>query len=245
MNSYRNNLLEKLKEAPLTKDLPKDVLAEIILPHLKPISWAEHSLVMDVSETKKRFFLIASGRVSVEAQHPQNGRSVSLFLLGPGEGHNLVTLLDGQPHEVLAESLDEVEAVHAPLTLWRQWLNDYPPMRQAAMRCAARRLRELAEFNEDLALHDTTTRLAHLLLLHLENEPTVDGAPPRLQGLSHGDIARLIGSTRVVITRLIGRFRREGILHAGNGVLRIADLERLLQKAERRFHIHTPTNRPK
>jgi CRP-like cAMP-binding protein len=112
-------------------------------------------------------------------------------------------------------------------------MRTYPALHQAATRCAGMRLRELADLVEDLALHDTSARLAHLLLRHLDDNENTDH---RLHGLVHEDIARLIGSVRVVVNRLLNRFKHEGIIHTEAGNIRLADLERLQKKAERRLH---------
>lgn len=227
-------LLSHLRESKLFAELPNDVLSSF-LPYLQKEKWKKRQQVMPAALTRERFYLLTSGRVRIEAEHPGSGRAVTLYLLGAGDGHNLVTLLDGKPQAVMAETLDTTEALYVPLGRCRQWLNDYPVLRQAAMRCAAARLRELAELAEDLALHDTSARLAHLLLRHIDSEESPNGL---LHGLVHEDIARLIGSVRVVVTRLINRFRHEGIIRTEAGQLRVADLERLLNKTERRLQPH-------
>jgi CRP-like cAMP-binding protein len=223
-------LLVHLRNSKLLAGLPGEALREF-LPHLRYERWAKRMQVMPEFRTAKRFYLIISGRVRIDAQHPVSGRAVTLYLVSAGDGHNLITLLDGKPHRVLAETLDEVEAVSAPLDTWQTWLRTYPAMRQAVMRCAALHLRELAELVEDLALRDTSARLAHLLLRHLDDEQESNGL---LHGLVHEDIARLIGSVRVVVNRLLNSFKQEGIIYTEAGQLRIADLERLMHKAELR-----------
>ncbi|APZ42450.1 Crp/Fnr family transcriptional regulator [Acidihalobacter ferrooxydans] len=220
-------LLPQLRASPLFAGIADDVLLDL-LPHLHRHTWGKRQQIMPATQTAKRFYLLTAGRVRIEAEHPESGRAITLCLLGPGDGHNLVTLLDGKAETVMAETLDETTALYAPLDLWRQWLDDYPDLRHAAMRYAAARLRGLHELAEDLALHDTSARLAHLLLRHLDNEPNLDN-------LVHEDLGRMIGSVRVVVNRLLNRFRHEGIIETEAGQLRVTDLERLLHKAERRI----------
>ncbi|MBD3813514.1 Crp/Fnr family transcriptional regulator [Halothiobacillus sp.] len=220
---YTSHLFQGMKRTDV-----QSILAQMHRKH-----WPRHAQVMPATMTKTNFYILLTGRVRVEAEHPESGRAITLFLLGPGEGHNLITLLDGKPHQVIAETLDEVQALCAPITSWQTWMRTYPALHQAAMRCAGMRLRELADLVEDLALHDTSARLAHLLLRHLDDNENTDH---RLHGLVHEDIARLIGSVRVVVNRLLNRFKHEGIIHTEAGNIRLADLERLQEKAERRLH---------
>ena len=154
---YTSHLFQGMKRTDV-----QSILAQMHRKH-----WPRHAQVMPATMTKTNFYILLTGRVRVEAEHPESGRAITLFLLGPGEGHNLITLLDGKPHQVIAETLDEVQALCAPITSWQTWMRTYPALHQAAMRCAGMRLRELADLVEDLALHDTSARLAHLLLRHL------------------------------------------------------------------------------
>lgn len=227
-------LLATLNHSPLFRDLPDGVLHEI-LRQMRRERWTRRSQVMPATDTVQHFYVLLDGRVRIEAGHPGSGRAVTLYLLCPGDGHNLITLFVGRPHHVLAETLDEVKAISAPIRRWRAWLDDYPALRQALVRAAAERLRELTELAEDLALHETSARLAHLLLRHLDREDPSGGL---LHGLAHEDIARLIGSVRVVVNRLLNRFKHEGIIDANGRHIRITDLEALLRKAERRLRRH-------
>lgn len=229
--SDAHSLIDQLKDAHLFQGMARGDLRTILNQmHLK--RWPSHAQVMPASETKSHFYLLVRGRVRVEAEHPESGRAITLFLLGPGEGHNLITLLDGKPHRVMAETLDDVSALCAPIARWHSWMHTYPALHDAAMRCAGMRLRELADLAEDLALHDTSARLAHLLLRHLDDTKNPDH---RLRGLVHEDLARLIGSVRVVVNRLLNHFKHEGIIRTESGDIHLADLERLQKKAERRM----------
>ncbi|MEJ2630525.1 MAG: Crp/Fnr family transcriptional regulator [Acidihalobacter sp.] len=229
---HADPLPERLRPLTLFNGL-QDAELGTLATGLQPLRWAKRAQVMPAADTTGFFYVLLDGRVRIEAEHPDSGRAVTLYLLDPGDGHNLITLLDGQPHRVLAETLDETQAVCAPLARWHEWMRCYPPLRRTLLHCAATRLRELTELAEDLALHETSARLAHLLLRHIDTE---QGQHSLLHGLVHEDIARLIGSVRVVVNRLLNRFKHEGIIDTDAGHIHITDLEGLLRKAERRLH---------
>lgn len=226
--------ISTLRNSPMLSGLNENDFLEI-LPEFRYESWAKGSFVMPPESTQNRFYILLSGRVRIEGINQNTGRSLTLYLLKKGDGHNLISLLDGKRHEVLADTLDKVEAMSAPLTDWRNWLNTYPSVRLAALRNAGRLLRDLAELAEDLALHDTSARLAHQVLRHLDQD---SGELKLIGDLIHEDLAHLIGSVRVVVTRLINHFKREGIINTEAGSIKVANLERLLQKAERRIKKH-------
>jgi CRP-like cAMP-binding protein len=230
-HSDANALVARLHDTPPFHDISHAVCHEI-LQQMRYECWAKRAQIMPADDTVKRFYLVLGGRVRIEAEHPTSGRAVTLYVLEPGDGHNLVTLFDRQPHRVLAETLDDTEALSAPIDHWHTWMQHYPTLRRALVRAAVLRLRELTELAEDLALHETSARLAHLLLRHIDNQ---DSPHHLLNGLLHDDLARLIGSVRVVVNRLLNRFKHEGIISTDAGRIHVTDLEGLLRKAERRL----------
>ena len=47
----------------------------------------------------------------------------------------------------------------------------------------------------------------------------------------------MIGTVRVVLNRLLGELRRDGIINTESGELRVRNQEKLLLKAERHAHL--------
>ncbi len=115
----------------------------------------------------------------------------------------------------------------------QEWLERFPPFRLAIHRYVARQLRELTEQASDLALHDTMTRLARLLLRYIDTTKSDTARRINLiRDLPQEELASLIGSVRVVVSRLLAQLKREGVVDVHNGKFRVADLRRLLRRAE-------------
>ncbi|OBS09197.1 Crp/Fnr family transcriptional regulator [Acidihalobacter prosperus] len=202
---------------------------ERMLADMTRMQWPGHSPALGDADTTERFYLIESGRVKISQASADSGRELSLELLGPGDGFSLVSLLDGQPHAVMRETLEPVSTLSAPLAAWHTWLESQPALRRALLRYVAARLRVLEAFATDLALADTQTRLARLLLSQLAGEAT--RRPALLHGLPQEELAHLIGSVRVVVTRTLQRFRREGLVRHEAGRWIIEDIRRLAERA--------------
>lgn len=196
-------------------------------------SWPKGCQIPAATGDADRFRIVVRGRVKVTRTNARNGREITLWLLGPGDGFDIVSLLDGAPHAVSMWTLDEVETLSAPVSVVRAWLERFPLLRLALHRYVAQKLRELTDLASDLALHDTLTRLAHLLLRHFDTQqrrPTP--ALNLIRDLPQEELAALIGSVRVVVSRVLGELKREAIIEVHNGLVRIADLKRLLARAE-------------
>ncbi len=230
MRKPRDDEVELLKQSPLFQALATPDLQQIA-SMLEVEEWPPRKIVMNPEATCKRFYILLQGRVKVTRQNAETGRELTLFLLGPGDGFNVISLLDGKRHDVIAETLDPVIAVSAPIALWHAWLDRYPPLRDAMRRYIDRQMRQLSELATDLALHDTMARLAHLILRNYE----ASQADPRrnlLRGLSHEELAHLIGTVRVVVNRLLRELRQEGVIKYQDGEIKILDLQKLLHRAE-------------
>lgn len=224
--------LETLQTSPLFAGLGRQALKEIAGALLTE-KWPKNRQIVGPLTTAKCFRIVMRGRVKITRSNSRDGREIILWLLGPGDGFDVAALLDGEPHAASAWTLDEVTTLCAPMPVFRQWLDRFPPLRLATHRYVAAKLRELSGLASDLALHDTSTRLAHLLLRHLERDGVSDeGRLDPMLDLSREDLASLIGSVRVVVSRALAEMRREGIVAFHDGALRIASIKRLLLRAE-------------
>lgn len=223
------NVLEK---SDLFAGVPRYVLEEIA-PALVLETWPRKHQIAGGNDSLQHFRIVVRGRVKITRSNSRDGRELTLWLLGPGDGFDIVSVLDGGPHPASAWALDEVEVFTAPIREFRNWLERFAPLRIAFRRYAARRLRELSELATDLALHDTSARLAHLLLRYVETERGSDRASldPVLQ-LPQEELAAMIGTVRVVVSRILADMAREGVVSLHHGSLRIESLKRLMRRAE-------------
>lgn len=189
--------------------------------------WSKGRQLMGVADSVERFRLVIEGRVKIVRSNSHDGHELTLWLLGPGDGFDIVSLLDGKPHAVSAWAVDDVRTLVAPVALWRRWLEESRPLRLAAHRYVADKMREVSDLAVDLALHDTSTRLAHLLLRHFEcNEGNL------LRDLPQRELASMIGSVRIVVSRVLAQMKRQGVIELRDGVIGAVDLKRLLARAQ-------------
>lgn len=215
-----------LRHSPLFAGVDESTLTRVF-GSLGEESWAARRQIMGPGESLKQFRVIVSGRVKIVRSNASSGRELTLWLLGPGDGFDVVSLLDGQPHAVGAWALSPVRTLAAPMAIWQGWLRESRSLDLAAHRYSAAKLREVENLAVDLALHDTSTRLANLLLRHF------DGPRPNLlQDLPQQELAAMIGSVRVVVSRVLAHMRAQGVVQLHGGAVRAVDLSRLLARAE-------------
>lgn len=220
------NSLGAIQDSLLLKGLDRQAL-RVLAASLVEESWPRGRQIMAPSNSLDFFRLVTVGRVKVVRSNAIDAHELILWLLGPGDGFDFVSLLDGRAHAVSAWTLEHVRTLAAPMAAWREWLERFPALRLAAHRYIGLKLRELTDLTTDLALYDTPTRLAHVLLRHFEGTQ-----PNLLRDLPQRELASMIGSVRIVVARLLSQMNREGVIELQSGAIHAVDLERLLRKAE-------------
>jgi CRP/FNR family transcriptional regulator len=158
-----------------------------------------------------------SVRVSLTAD---TGREVLLYRLTPGDSCLLTTsaLLCGETMLAEAVAETEVEARLVPVPTFERLLGEDPDFRRAVLRNYAERVADLVVVIQDTLFHALPERLARHLLAHARN-----GALPT----THQALAGELASAREVVTRVLRRFERDGLIRAERGAIRILDPERL------------------
>jgi CRP-like cAMP-binding protein len=182
------------------------------------------------------FTVIISGRMELTRTNPETGRQITLFTLAAGDAFDVITLLDGREHDINPTALEPLEVITAPIVKVRQWIETHPAFNQAFLPYLGERIRALENLSADLALYETVTRLAKLILqqaapgLPIAGED--DQRPPLINTLSDEAMARMIGSVRVVVNRHIQDFIQMGLISTSRGQLVVRDLEKLREYCE-------------
>ncbi len=214
--------------SPLFQGLEDEVLDKM-LSQFRHETWKQGRQTTE-SETAQRFRIILSGRLKMRQINPDTGRTITLFLLQTGDGFDVVSLLDGQPDPVILEAQDDLVMLSTSMQEARRWIDEYPEFNRNFLPYLGRQMRVLANLAGDLALHDTETRLARLIMRHVHHDDP--DKPLRLiHNLSHESLAEMIGSVRVVVNRQLQHWQREGVVVTRRGELIIKELEALFKKA--------------
>ncbi len=241
-SAYFNESVRCLRQSPLFSGLAPSAIEDIVT-RCRQETWKRRRQ-LPMEETWKRFHILLSGRVRLSRSNPESGRMITLFLLGSGEPFCIFSLLDGKPHDVMLETLDDVVLLSLPMEAARQWLSQHPEFNRQLLPYLGEQMCSLAGLATDLALHDTETRLARLILRHVDSSTEGQHVTPRLiNDLSHESLAEMIGSVRVVVNRQLQHWKQQGIVDAHRGHLEVEALQELVKRAEELPH-KTPVRGP-
>jgi len=197
-------------------------------------SYPKGSPAMDSDDTMKHFYIVLEGRIKVYRYNPRNNREQTLYLLGPKDMFDVLTVLDGERHEVMTEAIDDVKVLELPINKVREWLETNPAFNRAFFPYMARQMRQVEELASDLSLYDTSTRLMKLILKNLDMKKPVKHLG-LLHNLPHDEIASMIGTVRHVVNRHLQQLKREGILNIERKKLAVNNIKKLLEKVDNEY----------
>jgi len=226
---YRN----KLSQTHLFTGLSNDTL-DVMMSSFRFETWRKKTQSSN-QQLKNRFYVIIDGRIEVIIINPDTGKSIALAILGEGDAFDVVTLLDHKEHEPIAIALDDVQLLSAPIDIVRKWLDTYRDFNHNFMPYLAQRMRIRESLISDLALYDTPTRLARLLLRYIksnhDDSHQEHHSIPLFHDLTHETLAQMLGSARQVVNKHLQALKQEGIVNTKHHQWTVDDLEALEKKA--------------
>jgi len=209
-------------------------MMEEILGHFTPMTLPKKSIVHSW-QTKESFFVIISGRVKISQINLETGREYIINMLEGGDAFDIISLLDGEEHEVTIEAIDELQLLKTSISTARNWLDIHPEFNKNFLPYLGTRMRLLENTATDLALYDTVTRLARLILRYVDDKSSQqeqEYSVKLINDLSHEALAQMIGSVRKVVNLNIQELKKEGIVDSARGKLSVKNLQKLLEKAK-------------
>ncbi len=230
---YYHHCKSVLYQTPLFDELAEAVLDDM-LSMFRRDTW-RRGVQLDPEIFQERFYLLIEGRLEVMRINPQTGRSITLSLLGPGDAIDVVTLLNTRPHEVMPVAIDDVALISVPIQNARDWIDRHPEFNRNFLPYLGEQIRKMEDLATDIALHDTMTRLARLILRHVapHHPQSVDGGHPLklIHDLHDESLARMVGSVRQVVNRHLQHWRKQGILYKHKFHTEVKELEILQEYA--------------
>ena len=187
-----------LKAVPLFASFPEDQLRLIATMVLRR-SASRATTVMGAGDATDSLYIVLSGRLKV-MMSDSDGKEVILAILGPGEFFGEMGLIDDEPRSASVVTLESCELLSISKRDFRKCLADNFEMSMAVMRGLVRRLREADRKIGSLALLDVYGRVSRLLLDMAE---TVNGEKIVTKRLPKQDIAKMIGASREMVSRVM------------------------------------------
>lgn len=202
-----DNVISFLKRIYLFSGLNDDELAEIGALTLER-RYQKGRIIFVEGEPGEAIYFLKSGLIKVSKQDGE-GREHTLHYVNPGDVFAEVVLFDAGGYPATAEVVEDAAVGLIRNRDMDRVLIKNPGMTLEMLKIMARRLRNAQQQIMDLALKDTTRRLAGLLLKLAEEHGVMrnNGVLISLP-LTNQELANLVGTSRETVNRILSEFRR-------------------------------------
>ncbi len=201
-----------LRNVPLFSALPEQQLA-LLTSVVSRKSFPRGATIIAKDDITESLYVVISGRLKV-MMSDEEGREVILAILGPNEFFGEMGLLDDSPRSASVVALEACEMLSLSKRDFKKCLAENFEMTMTVMRGLVKRLREADQKIGSLALMDVYGRVAHLLL---EMAETVNGQKVVTRKLAKQDIAKMIGASREMVSRVMKGLQAGGYIEVRPG----------------------------
>jgi len=207
-----------LRTVPLFASFPDEQLRTLATV-VSRRSASRGSIVIAAGDPTDSLYIILSGRLKVMMSDAE-GKEVILSILSGGEFFGEMGLIDDAPRSASVVAIEPCELLVITRRDFKRCMTESAEMAMAVMRGLVRRLREADRKIGSLALLDVYGRVARLLLDMAE---TVDGQKMVTKRLPKQDIAKMIGASREMVSRVMKDLQTGGYIEMRGSTILLRD----------------------
>lgn len=207
-----------LRTLPMFESLSQERLEEIYrIATLRRI--ARNAVVLHAGDRTDNIYLVLSGELEVQMSDLE-GRGVILSRLGPGEMFGEMGAIDEHPRSATVMAIKPCDLVVIAKEDFKRCLAANIDIALYIIHSLIKRLRLADRKIESLALIDVFGRVARLLLDMAEIR---DGRKVVARHITRQEIARTIGASREMVSRVMRDLHLQGLIEETDGCIWLRD----------------------
>lgn len=208
--------LDLIRRVPLFSMLT-DVQAASVAGAVVKRRYKRGENIVKQGKKSNALFLLLTGRARVISTDSR-GREVILATLQSGDYVGEMSLIDDEPHSATVQAEIQTDVLELARLDFARCLPENSSMAYAVMRGLVQRLRHADRKIESLALLDVYGRVARALRDFAVETP--DGQWVVRERISRSDIAKMVGASREMVSRVMKDLEERGLIETqGNGSL--------------------------
>jgi len=165
--------------------------------------------IVEQGKKTNALFILLNGRARVITADGR-GREVILATLHPGDHIGEMSLIDNEPHSATVRAEVQTDLLMLGRLEFARCLPENSSMAYAVMRGLVQRLRQADRKIESLALMDVYGRVARSLLESASE--TGEGELVIRDRVSRQDIAKMVGASREMVSRVMKDLEERGFI---------------------------------
>lgn len=179
-----------------------------------------------------RLYVVQAGEVKL-IKHSESGQDIILQVFGPGEVFGGIAFLVDRTYPASAQAQTDVKVISISGDDFRDIVHRYPDAALTIIRVLASRLLDAHEQIRQLVAERVERRLARMLLKLADQVGVPADVGVRIDmPITRQDLAEMTGTTLETVSRIVSRWRRQGIVNAGREEIIITHPHRLVLIAE-------------
>jgi CRP-like cAMP-binding protein len=198
----RADTIDLLASTPLFAGLGADELG-LIAEACQERRFAKAEMLFSRGDPGERIYIVREGRVRL-AIATSEGRELSFQVAGPGDMFGELAVLDGRPRSAEAVALTAAVCLALEKRDFQRLRASRRAITEAALAFLCRRLREVSDKLEGIALYPLEARLARFLVAALRGREPGKGRLALELPYSQGELALLIGASRPKLNAALG-----------------------------------------
>lgn len=197
-----------LRHLPIFSRVPEEQLVKIArVARYRRVPRA--TSIVHAGDPTDSLYVLVNGSIKVMNTN-EEGREVILSILGPGEFFGEMGMIDGSPRSATVVSIEACEVITIAKEDFGKVLAENYEIALHIMKSLVQRLREADRKIENLALLDVYGRVGKLLLEFSEQR---DGQRVVTRKLTKQDIAKMVGASREMVSRVMKDLESQGYFH--------------------------------
>jgi CRP/FNR family transcriptional regulator len=194
--------------------------------------YKEGEIIFFENDSFKKLYLLVNGKVKLSMLSP-DGKEKVMTILQQGDSLGEISLFDQDPHPLTAEVVEEAQLMIIPWNNLEKIIIKHPRLALKIIEALSKKTRLLTSQVRDLVFQDAAGRLASLLTRFKEDFGiAIDEGKMINLVLTHQEIANLLGTSRVTVTKMMNRFIEENIIKIKDRKIIIINEERLGEKLQ-------------
>lgn len=200
-----------IRQVPLFARLEQDDVARLAaIAH--PKRFPKDHLLFERGDEGSEFLIVTHGRLKLILLN-EDGRELTLTILGPYQSFGEISLLDDAPRSASAVALSELAVLSISKRDFRALLDSSPRVSLGLLKAMSRRLRDLTEDTAGLIFLDVYQRVARKILALMASIGLETARGREIpQRLTHQELANLVGATRETVTKVLNDLESRGII---------------------------------
>ena len=156
----------------------------------------------------------------------EDGRVLTLNVLGPGEFFGEIAIFDGRPRTASAAAMERADLLRIHRDHFLPYVKANPDLIVRMLSLVCDRLRWASSTIEDTAFLSFPARIAKRLLFLADHHRRPEGHDITIP-ISQHDLGNMVGASRETVNKQLALWRSAGVLDTGRGTLVIRNPDAL------------------